>query len=608
MTARVLCLWVALAASAATTRQVASVARDGGDVISIGAVTKTDARVAFSRVAFVASGLDPEQYPAASASTLAIAVMAPPVDAEQALREIGERARTAHKAGIRALLIVRPDEAQSWSAERNDSPEWPELVATAGTNALSLVGSEDLATLLAGGPRVVIAAGDAQIDTPAATPLPARDMPIPATPKPLPATPTPTPATPTPFPATPTPIPATPTPLPSTPTPVPATPTPLPSTPTPVPATPKPIPVSATPAADTGVPATAKPAPTNPPASTPPAATTPAPTPTTRVPDDPLRHVRESHLSNIRQLTFGGENAEAYWSPDGRNLILQSTRPPYECDQIFTLNLATGAMRLLSSGLGRTTCAYFMPSGLRAIYSSTHLHAPGCPPRPDHSKGYVWPLFEYDIFSVRLDGTGLVQLTDDPGYDAEATVSPDGARLVFTSTRDGDLDLYTMAADGSDVRRVTTSLGYDGGAFFSPDSRKLVYRAHHPTSESDISRYKSLLAERLVEPKSLEIMTITLEGGRPHQVTRNGAANFAPYWFPDGHRIIFASNFEDPKGRNFDLYAVAEDGTGLERVTFDDTFDGFPMFSPDGKKLVFASNRNSVVRGETNVFVADWVD
>jgi len=326
-----------------------------------------------------------------------------------------------------------------------------------------------------------------------------------------------------------------------------------------------------------------------------------------RSPRDPLRDVREGRLRNIRQLTFGGENAEAYYSPDGLMLVLQSTHPPYECDQIFVMPVATGEQRLISTGRGRTTCAYYVPSPLQIIFSSTHHVDPGCPPTPDYSRGYVWPLYGYDIFTVRPDGTGIRALTDEPGYDAEATVSNDGQRIVFTSTRDGDLDIYTMAIDGSDVRRVTNTLGYDGGAFYSPDDTRLVYRAHHPRDPETIDRYRKLLAEGLIEPRQLDIMIVDVDGSNVRQVTDNGAANFDPYWHPDGERIIFSSNMHDERGRNFDLYLIREDGTDLERITWVDTFDGFPMFSPDGRQLVFASNRNSVERGETNVFVADWV-
>jgi TolB protein len=325
---------------------------------------------------------------------------------------------------------------------------------------------------------------------------------------------------------------------------------------------------------------------------------------------EPLQLPDEKHLRNVRQLTFGGENAEAYFSRDGQQLIFQSKRDHAECDQIYTMRANDGSnARMVSTGKGRTTCSYFFPAKERILYSSTHLGSSACPPKPDYSRGYVWAIYpSYDIFTARLDGSDLKRLTKTPGYDAEATVSTDGRRIVFTSMRDGDLDIYTMNANGRRVRRLTTELGYDGGAFFSRDGKQIVYRAYHPQTPQEVARYKQKLAENLIEPNVFEIWVMNADGTRKRQVTRLGAASFAPYFFPEGQRIIFASNINDPKGRNFDLYAVNIDGTGLERITYNDTFDGFPMFSPDGRKLVFASNRNAKTRGETNVFIADWVE
>jgi len=316
----------------------------------------------------------------------------------------------------------------------------------------------------------------------------------------------------------------------------------------------------------------------------------------------------EKHLKNIKQLSFGGENAEAYFSADGKQLIFQSTRDGRECDQIYTMNIDGSGTRLISTGEGRTTCSYFFPSGKRVLYSSTHLGSKQCPERPDFSKGYVWAVYpSFDIFTANPDGSDLKQLTTTAGYDAETTISKNG-KLVFTSTRDGDLDIYTMNADGKNVRRLTNELGYDGGPFWSPDGKQIVYRAYHPQTEKDKADYSTLLHQNLIRPTTLEIMVMNADGSNKRQVTRNGKANFAPYFFPDNKRIIFASNMDDPKGRNFDLYKINSDGSGLERITFNETFDGFPMFSPDGKKLVFASNRNAASRGDTNVFIADWVE
>jgi TolB protein len=317
----------------------------------------------------------------------------------------------------------------------------------------------------------------------------------------------------------------------------------------------------------------------------------------------------EKHLRNIKQLSFGGENAEAYFSADDKQLIFQSTRDGHECDQIYTMNIDGSNAKMISTGSGRTTCSYFFPNGKRILYSSTHLGAKQCPPRPDFSKGYVWAVYPtFDIFTARPDGSDLKRLTSAPGYDAESTITRDGKHIVFTSTRDGDLDIYTMDADGKHVQRLTTELGYDGGPFWSYDGRQIVYRAYHPQTEKDKADYQALLRNNLIRPTTLEIWVMNADGSHKRQVTHNGKANFGPYFFPDGKRIIFASNMNDPKGRNFDLYVINVDGTGLEQITFNDTFDGFPMFSGDGRKLVFASNRFGKEQGETNVFIADWVD
>lgn len=324
---------------------------------------------------------------------------------------------------------------------------------------------------------------------------------------------------------------------------------------------------------------------------------------------DTLRLSEEVHLINLKQLTFGGENAEAYFSSDGRKLIFQATRDGRGCDQIYTMNTDGSGTKMISSGDGRTTCAYYFPNLSRVLYSSTHLAGKECPPKPDFSKGYVWAIYPaYDIFTARPNGSELKQLTTTPGYDAEATISTNGKSIVFTSMREGDLDIYTMNANGGNVRRLTSELGYDGGAFFSYDGRQIVYRAHHPVTDKQKEDYRDLLKQNLIRPTTLEIWVMNSDGSNKRQITRNGKANFAPFFFPDGKRIIFASNMDDPRGRNFDLYVINVDGSGLKRVTYNETFDGFPMFSPDGKKIVFASNRNAKAQGETNVFIADWIE
>jgi TolB protein len=322
-------------------------------------------------------------------------------------------------------------------------------------------------------------------------------------------------------------------------------------------------------------------------------------------------HPKEVHLRNIRQLTSGGENAEAYFSLDGQKIIFQSTREPYKCDQIFTMNRDGSNVKLVSTGKGRTTCGYFTPDGKRIIYASTHLGSPDCPPPADRSEGYVWPIYRtFDIFSAKPDGTDLKRLTTTDGYDAEGTISPDGKKIVFTSARDGDLDIYDMNLDGTQQRRLTNELGYDGGAWHSQDSQWIVWRASRPKTPEEVAQYKNLFAKNLVMPTKLEIMVMRADGSDKRQLTQNGAANFAPYFHPNGRQIIFASNVNNPNPRspNFDLFLINRDGTGLQQVTFDEGFDGFPMFTNNGKQLIWASNRHGKTEGETNIFIADWVD
>jgi len=316
---------------------------------------------------------------------------------------------------------------------------------------------------------------------------------------------------------------------------------------------------------------------------------------------------RERRLANLRQLTFGGQNAEAYFDWTGTRLIFQSTRPPFGCDQIFTMRDDGSDVRLVSTGKGRTTCSFFFPDGRRAIYASTHLSGANCPPPPDRSGGYVWPIYPtYEIVAADLDGERLVRLTNHEGYDAEGAVSPDGRRIVFTSLRDGDLDLYLMGADGSDVRRLTAEPGYDGGPFFSWDGRFIVFRASRLETPSELAEYRALLGRSLVRPSRLEIFVMRSDGSGLTRVTRTGAASFAPFMHPNSQQIIFSSNLHDPSGRTFALYLVNVDGSGLERVTYGETFASFPMFARDGKKVVFCGSRNAPAPRDLNVFVADW--
>lgn len=315
----------------------------------------------------------------------------------------------------------------------------------------------------------------------------------------------------------------------------------------------------------------------------------------------------EDHFGDLLMLTDGGENAEAYFSPDGERLVFQSTRPPFGCDQIFVMDAGGSEPVLVSGGVGRTTCGYFLPDGTTVLYATTAPDVIACPPVPDHSRGYVWPLYpSYDIVTATVDGEPLGRLTDTPGYDAEATVSPAGDRIVFTSVRDGDLEIYSMNVDGSDVVRLTHEPGYDGGPFYSPDGSRIVYRARHPTDPGELADYRALLADGLIRPGRLEVWVMDADGSDKRQVTDLNGAAFAPFFHPSGEKIVFSSNHENPGGREFELYMVDVDGGNVERLTYSEGFDGFPMFSPDGARLVFASNRHNRQPGETNIFVTDW--
>src|SRR5881397_4109663 len=309
----------------------------------------------------------------------------------------------------------------------------------------------------------------------------------------------------------------------------------------------------------------------------------------------------EVHLRNVRQLTFGGQNAEAYFSASGRLLIFQRTGTAEQCDQMYVMRTDGSGMRRVSDGRGRTTCGYYFDHDRRIFYSSTEAADSTCPPRPDYSKGYVWALYPYDMYTANPDGSGKRRLTANNVYTAEGTLSPDGKTIVFTSLKDGDLDIYTMNVDGTDVRRLTNTPGYDGGAFFSPDGKQIVYRAWHPV-DTALTTYRDLLAQRLVRPNRMEIWVMNADGSNQHQITQLGGANFAPFFTPDGKRIIFSSNYKNPRSRNFDLYLVDIDGSRLEQVTNHPEFDGFPMFSPDGKQLVWAANRNGTSIEQLDIY------
>ena len=331
-----------------------------------------------------------------------------------------------------------------------------------------------------------------------------------------------------------------------------------------------------------------------------------------------IHYKQEKHLANIKQLTFGGDNAEAYFSFDDSKLVFQLKNPEVgvECDQIYVLDYNNHDIKkslppMVSTGLGRTTCSYFMPGDSTIIYASTHLGDKNCPKEPEKREdgAYVWPIYpDFDIFVADMNGKIVNQLTHEPGYDAEATVSAQGDKIVFTSDRSGDLELYTMNLDGSNVKQITFDLGYDGGAFFSPDGLKLIFRSSRPQTEEEIAEYKQLLSEGLVKPTEMEVFICNVDGSDLKQITNLGNANWAPFFHPSGEKILFCSNYKSEKGFPFNLYMISLDGINLEQITFDSMFDAFPMFSYDGKKLVFSSNRNNGGTKATNLFIADWIE
>jgi Tol biopolymer transport system component len=334
---------------------------------------------------------------------------------------------------------------------------------------------------------------------------------------------------------------------------------------------------------------------------------------------DSLQYSQEKHFKNIRQLTFGGDNAEAYWSYDGKHIIFQRTNPKegIMCDQIFVGKIPTKPLekftyKLVSTGKGRTTCAYFLPDGKHIIYASTHLGADTCPPAVDRAKygnKYIWPLYDsYDIFMATIDGKIVKQLTTAKGYDAEATLSPDGKKMIYCSDKDGDLDLYIMDLKTMKEKKITNTLGYDGGAWFSPDGKKIVWRASRPTKEADVAEYKNLLKEGMVAPTNMEVWIANADGSNAKQITNLKQANWAPNFTPDSKRVIFCSNHEYKRGFPFNMYMIDLEGNGMTKISRDKGFDAFPMFSPNGKKIIFASNRNNGGTRDTNLFVADWVE
>jgi Tol biopolymer transport system component len=310
------------------------------------------------------------------------------------------------------------------------------------------------------------------------------------------------------------------------------------------------------------------------------------------------------HLTNIRQVTFGLAKAgEGYFSPDGHSIIFQAVphvapsifhRPAPDEDgyQIYLGALAEDApLRMISTGRGRCTCPFFHPSGKSVLFASTHLNprTDAEPPRgPAYSRTarYRWEFPEsMDIFTADLDGKILNRLTDAPGYDAEASYSPDGSRIVFTSFRDGDAEIYVMDADGRSPRRITHARGYDGGPFFSPDGKQIVYRSDRKGNDL------------------LQIYLNNAQGTAERALTHDEFVNWGPYFHPSGRHIIYATSRHGHT--NYELYLMDVDTGRLERITYHEGFDGLPVFSPDGKRLMWTSS-GRVADRKSQLFIADF--
>ncbi|MFM9873404.1 MAG: TolB family protein [Fimbriimonadaceae bacterium] len=316
----------------------------------------------------------------------------------------------------------------------------------------------------------------------------------------------------------------------------------------------------------------------------------------------------ELHISNIKQLTFSGQNAEAYFNLKGDKLTYQTRQPNFPDEQIFTMGIDGSNRKLISTGKGRCTCSYFTPDGKYIYFSSTHIKQPGAQPAVDMSKGYVWMVNpNMGIYRTDLNGKNIKPIITKPGYIAETTISPDGKYMVFTAGWNGDVDIYRSNLDGSNIKPLTTELGYDGGPFVSYDSKTIVYRRSAPfANNAEISEYKDLLKQNLVRPSKMDLWAMNADGSNKRQITNLNAASFAPFLHPNGKTIIFGSNHHDPKRREFDLFTINIDGTNLHQVTYSADFDGFPMFTRDGKKLVWGSNRHGLIPHDTNIFIADW--
>jgi Tol biopolymer transport system component len=318
----------------------------------------------------------------------------------------------------------------------------------------------------------------------------------------------------------------------------------------------------------------------------------------------------EKHFKQVKMLTNGGENAEAYFSFDFKKIIFQARRNGAEFDAIYSMTLDGKEQKMISSGEGVTTCSYFMPDGKSFVYASTHDGKQKLV-KPDRALGYVWPLYsDFDIFHAEYpSGKIIKKLTNSDRYDAEATVSPLGDKIVFTSLRDGDMEIYSMNLDGSDQKRLTNLPGFDGGPFYSWDGKKILFRGSHPTDKAELQKQKDLQDKNLMTPVDLDLYIMDADGSNLKRLTDNKSANFGPFFHPNNKDIIFSSNYKSKSGHSFELWMTDTTGTKMEQITNEGSFNGFPMFTKDGKHLVFGSNRNNAKGSrDTNVFIAEWID
>lgn len=314
----------------------------------------------------------------------------------------------------------------------------------------------------------------------------------------------------------------------------------------------------------------------------------------------------ETFLANVRQVTFGLPRAgEGYFSPDGTTIVYQAFPIGYPFYQIYVQRLDERIPRLLSTGRGRTTCAYFSPKGDQILFASSHtdpdIEQTEKKGREEAAQGgrrrYQWEFDpQMELYLINFDGTGLKRLTDSPGYDAEGSFSPDGSQVVFTSTRDGDPDLYVMRSDGTGVRQLTNAPGYDGGPFFSPDGRWVIFRSDRAKKDM------------------LQLFAISADGKIEVQLTDNlDQVNWCPYFHPSGKYIIWAGADygQGPQKANFDLWTMEIEMTSdsfrggkTTRITDHKAADVLPVFSPDGRKMMWTSNRTP--DGTSQLWIGDW--